>query len=562
MIALHRGRTPLLAGALLALCPVSDGAGARAANDAWEARGPSVIRPEALRAHVRFLADDLLEGRGTGTRGHEIAARYVAAQLATSGVEPGAGDSYLQPVPLRQARLDAGSTSLSLELRHGRRKLTQGRDFVAFPSLVLEKADVAAEAVYVGYGVRAPEAGHDDFAGVDVRGKVVVCLFGAPAKLSSDERAYYASRSVKDETAAALGAVAQITVIPPEAEKRLSFERIASRGERLAMTWLAPDGSPGPGASGLRARALLSRATAEALMAGAPRSLETLFEEAAHGVVDSFPLEAKVRLHVESRFALLESPNVVGILRGSDPAKAHENVVVSAHLDHLGIGTPREGDSIYNGAYDNATGVAALLEVARALETMPRPRRSVVFLATTAEEKGLLGAEYFVAQPTVPIESIVADLNMDMLLALYPAKDVVAFGDGHSTLGALVHEEAGRVGFSVSPDPFPEENEFTRSDHYAFVKAGVPSLSLQCGLQSADTQRDGSALFQEWMEKTYHSPKDDAAEPMDLDLEARMASLYLAMAYRLAQDEGRPSWTEGDFFAARFAGRGPVRPGP
>jgi Zn-dependent M28 family amino/carboxypeptidase len=240
-------------------------------------------------------------------------------------------------------------------------------------------------------------------------------------------------------------------------------------------------------------------------------------------------------------------------LRGSDPRLAQEYVAVTAHLDHLGLGPARDGDAIYNGAFDNASGTAALLELAAAFASGPRrPRRSILFAAVTAEEKGLLGAEYFVHNPTVPLKDVVAALNMDMFVSLFPLRDVVAFGAEHSSLGETTEAMARRLGLERAPDPFPEQVVFIRSDHFAFVKKGIPALMLSSGLRSSDPSVDGPALFGRWITTVYHSPKDDLAQPIDFDEAARVARLYYLIARQVADGDARPAWKPGDFFGTRF----------
>jgi Zn-dependent M28 family amino/carboxypeptidase len=345
-----------------------------------------------------------------------------------------------------------------------------------------------------------------------------------------------------------------LTLLPPAEEKRLPFARLVATLGMGTMTRLDAQGRPDGIPEELRGRAILSREGAEALFASSPRRLDTVFEEAAAGKTGSFALPLEVRVHTASRHQDAISPNVLGVLRGSDPVLAKEYVVVSAHLDHLGIGAARDGDAIYNGAYDNASGTAAIIEVARALAAgAHRPARSVLFAAVTAEEKGLLGAEHFVKNPTVPIGDVVADLNMDMFLTLYPVRDVVAFGAEHSSLGPVARDMAKLVGLELSPDPFPEEVIFVRSDHYAFVRGGIPALMLACGLKSTDPKVDGAAVMGKWIETVYHSPKDDMSQAMDFDSAAKVARLYALIADRVAREPKRPTWNPGDFFAARFA---------
>ena len=515
------------------------------------------IRPASLRAHLRFLADDLLEGRGTASRGHEIAARYVAAQFEAMGLEPaGTGATFLQTVPLRQAVLVPEGSSLAL-VRDGRAQaLRAGRDYVLPPNLLREESAFDAPVVYVGFGVVAPERRHDDYAGLDVRGKVVALLSGAPAQFPNDQRAYYSSRRLKAETAAERGAIGLLLIQPPEEERRFPFARIAEMLQSGLMDWLDGQGNPADALPGLRGSAVLSREGAEALFAGAPRPLDQALADAATGKVGSFALPAVVQGRTRSRHAATESPNVLAVLRGSDPALAKEYVVLSAHLDHLGMGAVRDGDAIYNGALDNASGTAALIEIARAFASLPTPpRRSILFAAVTGEEKGLLGAEYFARNPTVPAAGIVANFNMDMFLSLYPALDVIAFGAEHSSLGAVAQEMAGRLGLTVAPDPFPEEVVFIRSDHYAFVRKGIPSLMLSAGLRSADPKVDGPKTLGSWLATVYHSPKDDASQPIDFDSAAKVARLYFLMADKVATDSVRPAWNPGDFFGTKFGRR-------
>jgi Zn-dependent M28 family amino/carboxypeptidase len=538
---------------ILALAGLAAAHGVTAADPLQSAlRG---IRPEALRAHVRFLADDRLEGRRTGTRGHEIAARYVAAHFEAIGLEPAGRDgTYFQHVPLRRGEVVAGGSALTLTSRGRVQSLAYGREFALLPDLVREKVDVSASVAYVGFGVSAPELRHDDYAHVDTRGKVVAVLIGAPASFPADQRAYHSSRQLKTEQAARHGAVGILFILPPEEERRSPFSRMVERLQGGTMSWLDEQGHPDGALEGLRGTALLSRAGAEALFSGSRRSLEDAFDRAAAGKTASFELPAEARIRTESRQTAVESYNVLGVLRGSDSSVAREHLVMSGHLDHLGIGTPKDGDAIYNGAFDNASGTGGVLEVARALAGLPgRPRRSVLFAALTGEEEGLLGAEYLAHSPPVQIADIVANLNMDMFLTLYPIRDIVAFGGEHSSLGVAVRQAAPRLGLEVSPDPFPEEVVFIRSDHYAFVRKGVPSLMLACGLKSADPAIDGGAILRDWLRTVYHTPKDDLSQPMDFESAATIARLYLLIAHGVAQDPGRPSWNPGDFFGARFA---------
>ncbi len=516
------------------------------------------IRAEALRAHVRFLADDLLEGRETGTRGYDLAARYVAALFEQWGLEPaGSNGTYYQPVPLRRIDFVPEESSLSL-VRDGREQmLVHETDFLMSGHETYETTSVEAPAHFVGYGVRAPELGYDDYAGADVRGKVVVYLVGAPARFPSTQRAHYSSGRVKTATAVELGAVGVVSVTTPEFESRYPWPRVVQFSRGPSMRWLAPDGTPNDAKPQIRGAATLSRPGAEALFAGAPKSLEAVFAAADEGAkLEPFALPGRVRISTKSRHSALESSNVAALLRGSDPALRDEVIVYSAHLDHIGKDDSLEGDQIYNGAVDNASGTAALLEIARAFAALPRPpRRSVLFLAVTAEEHGLLGSDYFANFPTLPKQNIVANINMDVIAIFYPLADVVAFGAEHSTLDAPTERAAARLGVELSPDPTPEEVFFVRSDQYSFVRQGVPALYLKPGHKSSDPNVNGGAVMAQWVRTRYHTPRDDASQPLDFSAAEKYTRMKFLIGLDVADAPERPQWKAGDFFGTTFGGK-------
>jgi hypothetical protein len=513
----------------------------------------AAIRPQAIRAHMRFLADDLLEGRRTATRGYDLAAKYVAAHFEALGLEPaGTGGSYFQPVPLVEMTTVEPECSLTL-LREGRKiPLSYGEDF--FTGAVPGETSVTAPVVFVGFGVTAPELGYDDYAGIDVKGKIVVRVSGAPPALSPDQRAYYSDLDVKNSNAAARGAVGVLGIATPEREKIIPWEQMKRRAKSPAMTWADEAGRP-HNARGINAP--LSRKGAEALFAGAPHSLEEVFENAKTGRPLSFEMPVEASMHFVGRSRPLESSNVAAVLPGSDPRLKDEYVVLTAHLDHVGVGEPVAGDStsdrIHNGAFDNASGIAILLEMAQAFARLPKsPRRSILFLALTGEEEGLKGSEYFADHPTLPIDRVVANVNLDMVLTLYPLRDVIAFGAEHSSLGLFVNEAARQLGLEVSPDPFPEQVKFTRTDHYSFVKKGVPAISLTVGLQTSDPALDPAALYGKWIRETYHQPKDDMSQAIDFGALAQFARLNLLISDLIAESDQIPSWNPGDFFGDTF----------
>ena len=489
------------------------------------------VAPAALGEHIRVLAHDSMEGRGTGTPGYARAARYVAGQFEKFGLEPAGADGWFQAVRLSHARTENGS--VVLDGPSGRRMLVRDADFIAVPDPLRPTSEVSAPLVRAGFGVTAPGRSYDDYSGIDARGKIVVLTSGAPASFPAVERAHYATNREKMRNAVAHGAVGILAV--RSREVTFPWERQVRQARGGAMRWLGPDGTPQDVFPGIRAIALLSDSAAAALLASG--------------------LPGTATIGVTTRHAQLESPNVVALLRGSDPRLRDEYVVITAHLDHLGVGQPVNGDSIYNGALDNASGTAALLEVARAFAAMrERPRRSILFVAVTGEEMGLLGSDYFAQHPTVPKERIVADVNIDGLSILYPFRDAVAFGSEHSTLDSVVARAAAGMGVTLSPDPFPQETFFVRSDQYSFVRQGIPSVFLFMGLKG-DSGLDAAARFRGWMAERYHTPQDDLDQPMDLEAGARHATLSWRVALAIANAEARPAW-KGDSFLGRMFGPG------
>ncbi|HEU4968791.1 M28 family metallopeptidase [Sphingomonas sp.] len=511
--------------------------------------------PEAFRAHVLFLSDDLLEGRDTGSRGHEIAARYVASQFEGLGLKPGGDNgSWYQQVTFQQTRRGETPGTLTLSGSRAGGKWTHGKDVLIGVNPREAKTDLSAPIVFVGYGIADKSLGIDDYAGLDVRGKIVVALNGFPKGMPSEVGAHLSS--AKDEAAAERGAVGFLSV-----DTKLSAEtRPWTVRQRYAdgarFSWIGKDGQPHVEGTGLRATASVDDTVATALFAGAPQTLDQVRAEAERegGRPKGFPLAGTVRVTASTVSERLTSPNVVGILPGADPKLAPQVVILSAHLDHIGISKPRPNDPpnkdrINNGALDNASGIATMLEVARAFTTSSdRPRRTLVFLASTAEEKGLLGAEYYAHNPTVPLASIVADVDLDMPLLLYPFTDVVAFGADHSTLGKVVADAAKPMGISLSPDPMPAENIFVRSDHYRFVQQGVPAVFLATGYANG-----GEAAWKAFFDKAYHQPADDMNQPIDWNAAARFAEVNYRITRALADADEAPRWYQGDYFGNLFA---------
>ncbi|UCE01609.1 MAG: M28 family peptidase [Candidatus Latescibacterota bacterium] len=540
MSSLHRILVPLL---LL-------GPAATAAQDGLDAALQSV-RAEAIRAHMAFLADDLLEGRETGTRGYQLAANYVATQLDLLGLKAAGDDGgFLQWMPLRRAQQIETECRFTLVGETEAQELVYAQHYLMTADALRETSDVAAPLVYVGYGVSAPDLGYDDYANVDATGKVVVLLRGAPPTFPHNQRAYHATSRVKQRLAAERGAVGMLQFLTPEDAAKRPWEKSVVNSKIASMRALDGDGNPTAVQPELRIHAFLSRQGAEALFAGASSSLQEVFAAAASGETHSLDLPYSGQLKRASRHQRVRSCNVAGLLQGSDPLLRDEVVVYTAHLDHLGVGATVEGDSIYNGAFDNASGTAVLLEIARAFASMPQaPRRSLLFLAVTGEEKGLLGSEYFMEFPTVPRENIVANINLDMFLMLHPMRDLIAFGEEHSTLTRAVARAADRLGFEVTPDPMPEEVIFVRSDQYSFVRRGIPALFLVAGGKGHEP---GKVHFSTWIRDIYHTQKDDLGQDVDYGAGVTFTQANVLIGYEIANEEGRPRWNDGDFFGDLF----------
>lgn len=508
------------------------------------------ITVAGLRAHMAFLADDLLEGRGTGARGYQLAANYVRAQFEQMGLKPaGVDGSYFQNVRFRKIELLPDKSSLTLKHNNSTRTLTIDKNYVMAGDPLLTDTTAEGQVVFVGFGVSAPEFQYDDYAGIDVRGKIVAALYGAPSKLPSAPGAHFSSGEQKMRMAAEHGAIGFISIWAGKTEQRTPFSEYVRYTRGPALRWLDANGVPNDAEPKIHGTARISSSAAAIMFEGAPKSWKDTLQAAENSQPQAFPLAASAAIHVVSRYSEVESPNVAAILPGSDPQLKNEYVVFTAHLDHLGIGEPVKGDSIYNGAADNASGTAALLEMARAFSGLAQaPRRSLIFLAVTGEEEGLLGSDYYAHYPTVPIKQIVADINMDEVSFLYDFKDIVPLGGEHSSLGAVADDVARRMGLTVSPDPAPEEVFFIRSDQYSFILQGVPSLYVEEGLQTVNPNLDGKKMQFDWENQRYHLPSDDMSQPFDFNATVKCTRVDLAVGYEVAQQTERPHWKAGDFF--------------
>jgi len=506
---------------------------------------------EMLERDLTILAADDMEGREAGTRGHERAAGYVAGRMAALGMEPAGDDgSYFQHVPLRTySRADSGN-NLTIE---GMGDLTAGVDFVVSGGPNVQSGTITAPLVFIGYGLDMP--GYDSFAGVDLEGAIAVRVRGGPNSANSEEAAHF-SRSL-NQRLSDRGAVGVLSLFMPSMSRSFPWDRLVNfLSNRTSMTWVGPDGtaySQGPNITG---SGYLSAEVSRALLEGHDFDYDDLAaaDESDSGTLPSFALDRSVTITFASEFEDIDSPNVIGMIPGSDPALAGEYIVLTAHLDHVGIQpTEEEGDDeIYNGALDNAVGIASMLEVSRLLLETPTPRPFLV-VALTAEEKGLIGSSYHARNQGLESGQIVGNVNLDMPVITYDFQDVVAFGAERSTLYPAVRAAALEYGLTLSPDPQPEQGFFTRSDQYSYVTAGIPAVYLDLGFANGGEEAQG-LVFSEH----YHQPSDEI-DLIDFAALARFIGVNYLIARNVGNMSERPAWLPGDFFGMTF-GDAPAAP--
>lgn len=506
-------------------------------------------KPDGARwwGHVKVLADDAMEGRDTGSEGHRKAAAYVAAEFAKAGLKPAGTDGYLQPVKLKSKRIDEPNSRLTLVGEDGVVVLVAlGADAVI--SLRVDPAaSVEADLVFAGYGLASAEAGHDDFKGLDVRGKVVVYLSGAPASIPGPLAAHMQSSGERGDLMRKLGAAGMVAVQNPK-NMDIPWERASLARFMPSMSLADPSMDDN---RGLKLGVAFNPAKAEALFAGSGHTFAEVLRAAdSNQPLPHFPLALRLKAVAAVNRADVESQNVAAVLSGYDPVLKHEYVVFTAHLDHLGVGRPIKGDSIFNGAMDNASGVAAMLDVAAMLkESGTKLRRSVLFVAVTGEEKGLLGSKYFAGLPTVDPKSIVANINTDMFLPLFPLKSLTVYGIDESDLGDDATAAAKSLGIPTERDPEPKRNIFIRSDQYSFIRQGIPALALKLGFAKDSPEEK---IARAWLAERYHAPSDDLDQPVDKVAAGEFDVLVARLLERVADRDNRPRWKDSSFFK-RFA---------
>ena len=493
-------------------------------------------------SHVQVLADDNMEGRNTGSPGHLRAARFVAGEFEHAGLKPAGVDGYLQPVKFKVVQIDEEHSSLAM-IRDGKiTPLKLGED-----ANLAVRADAAenieSELVFCGYGLSIPEYQFNDLAGLDLKGKIVVYLGGGPSSVPGNLRSHYSTRGERWKALHAAGAIGVVAIPNP---KNMDIPWARSTLSRLRPEMELSDEKFAE-APGEQFGAVINPARAEQLFAASGHTFGELLALADKDQpLPHFPLHIRLRATQHLRLSEAESQNVIGMLPGSDPALKNEYVVFGAHLDHLGVGAPINGDRIYNGAMDDGSGIASLIEIADiAKQENLRPKRSILFVAVTGEEKGLLGSQYFTSAPTVPLKNIVADINMDMYLPLFPLKSLHVMGVEESTLGADIRAVAAKAGVAVKPDPEPQRNLFIRSDQYNFIRNGVPALTFKFGYDKGSPEEK---LAKDWLRERYHAPSDDLNQPVDKPAAAKYNRIMLELGMRVADETARPHWNADSFF--------------
>jgi Zn-dependent M28 family amino/carboxypeptidase len=517
------------------------------------------LNEAAMRANIKFLSSDLLEGRGTGARGGDLAANYIAAQMEALGLKgAGANGSFFQPASLVGVKADP-NTKLVISGRNGKESFKFAEDYVAFTGAQKDEVDVDADLVFVGYGIDAPGQRWNDYKGPasDYRGKFLVMLVNDPPATAEEPSlfggrtlTYYGRWTYKYEEAARRGAAGVILLHTDEsAGYPWGVVRTSNGSWRFDIARNAGDTTPF-----LNIRSWVTDATARQIMKLAGQDLDNLRAKAASRDFQPIALGLKGKINLKSEVKRVQAPNVVGILPGRDPKLRDEYVIYSAHWDHLGIGAPDQtGDTIYNGALDNATGVASVLAIAEALAKLPlaqRPRRSSLFLFPTAEEQGLIGAEWYAKHPLVPLAKTAANVNLDSMNVLGPTHDFIPLGAERSTLLVVVEAVARERGLRVSPDARPEQGSFFRSDHFPFAKVGIPSISLKEGNDYVGHSKEwGEVQFKAYNTAHYHQPSDEYTDSWDFRGMLQETEIAMAIGRRIADDPTMPRFNQNDEFA-------------
>jgi Zn-dependent M28 family amino/carboxypeptidase len=493
--------------------------------------------------YVKVLADDNMEGRQTGSEGLRKAEAYTVEQLQKSGLEPAGENGFYQTVKFDQRQVDEKASSAGLARDGKTVPLVLGEDAYFSSNVDLPSAEVTAPLVFVGYGLNIPEKNVNDYSGLDLKGKVAVYISGSPESIPSALSAHSQTAMERGQSLRAAGAVGVIRILNPAAIDA-PWSRVALNRTAPAMQLADPNMQD---FAGIKVALTFNPAQAEKLFEGSGHTfaeIAALAKDRKESPRFTLAVTLKANAAIESKLIL--SDNIIAKLPGSDPVLKNQYIALSAHIDHLGIGAPINGDSIYNGAMDNASGCALLLDIAAHLKAHPEKlRRSVLFVFVTAEEKGLLGSRYFAAHPTVDARSIVADINSDMFLPIVPLKTLMILGIDESTLGAQAVAAAKSVGVRPIPDPMPLRNIFIRSDQYSFVLQGVPSVMLSVWAQPGTPD---DKVLENWLSSRYHAPSDDVNQPVDLQAAALFEEIVLRLLADTANANARPRWNDDSFF--------------
>jgi Zn-dependent M28 family amino/carboxypeptidase len=534
------------------------------ASGAWAAPGPTAelglptdvaasmrgIDAERIRAHVRFLADDLLEGRGTGARGGDIAARYIATQFALDGLKP-AGDNggYLQKVEFTGVHT-LPATTVALQPQHGggAMDLKLGEDYVTNNQTQTADVDIDAPIVFVGYGIEAPEYGWNDFKGIDVKGKVLLLIVNQPPSkdpkfFNAGTMTYYGRWTYKFEEAARKGAVGALIIHRTDlASYAWGVVRNSWSNEQV---YLSNDKDPK-----LKAASWIQLDVARQLFAASGLKLDDMMASAGTRGFKARELPVRFKAHIVSNVRQFVSNNVLGLLPGTDAGSATQAVVYSAHYDHLGIDPNLSGDNIYNGAVDNGTGVAMVLELAHAFATSSaRPPHPVLFVSVTAEEKGLLGSNYLGKHLPIPADRIALNLNFDAIQPIGVPESVTVTGAERTSFYPTVEKTAKAFGFAIQPDSEPGAGHYYRSDHFSFARVGVPAFSVSTGIKFAGHPAEwGKAQEEDYTEKRYHRPSDEYSPSMDFSSNAAISQFGFALGWQALLQKGTVNWLPGDEF--------------
>jgi len=525
-------RTSLAAAAALALAVAALGQ-----------QPAKIFDGNAWWGHIKFLADDKLEGRETGSEGLRTAESYVVSQLTKAGLQPAGTEGFYQPVKFVSRQIIEDKSSVALVHDGKSQPLSFSEDTFFNTRVDLAPEEITAPLVFAGYGLKIPEKNHDDVAELDLKGKIIVFLVGSPEQIPTALSSHYQTPGERWKPLKEAGAIGVIS-IPNPASMDIPWSRISLNRNHASMELVGSEFNETPG---LKLALTFNPAEAEKLFAG---SGHTFAEIAALGkdrkLLPHFPLAVSLKAHAALKTGNVEAANVIAKLPGSDPKLKDEYVALSAHVDHIGIGEPVNGDRIYNGALDNGSGTAALIEMAASFKAHPEKlRRSLLFVFVCAEEKGLLGSKYFATHPTVPAKSIVADVNVDMFLPIVPLKVLKVQGLAESDLGDRAREAAQAYGVRVQPDPEPLRNSFIRSDQYSFVRHGIPAVKLDTGFDPGTPEQK---IFKDWLTNRYHAPSDDLSQPVNLDTAALYEEIIRRLVVSVANEDAQPAWKPDSFF--------------